>query len=277
MNIKNTFLKLAQKLGSGILYGRPVLQSKCWVPCIQSWQALVVANVMGSGAGGSGGEERGKAAPFAAASFPGFVPHRRYFAEEIWLEPTVAAVQNGCNARMRRKRDGCGRKTTTSKWSEGRAGNTWPLFPARIQRYSDFLRYALLGKMGKISSHTEVVWFLLIGDTCHLISGLCSILKAFYGEEESFIQSRHSLQTVENAVATSQGIVHLSIKELTPEWFEDSDIASRSKKQDIMFFILQQQETCHKKPQNSDAFHKHRRTNFLPDPKNGTDVKMSQL
>ena len=74
MNIKNTFLKLAQKLGSGILYGRPVLESKCWVFCIQSWRALVAAKVMGSGAGESSGEEHGKAAPFAAVSFSGFLP-----------------------------------------------------------------------------------------------------------------------------------------------------------------------------------------------------------
>lgn len=115
----------------------------------------------------------------------------------------------------------------TSKWSEGCAGNTWPLFPARIQRHSDFLRYVLLGKMGKISTHTEVVWFLLIGDTHHLISGLCSILKAFDGEEQwDIIQSKHSLKTVENAVATSQGMVHLSSKKPAPEGFEDSDIAS---------------------------------------------------
>lgn len=81
--------------------------------------------------------------------------------------------------------------------------------------------------MGKISTHTEVVWFLLIGDTCHLISGLCSILKAFYGEEQwDIIQSKLSLQTVENAAATSQGMVDLSSKEPTPEWFEDSNIAS---------------------------------------------------
>lgn len=94
MSIKTTFLKLAQKLGSSVLYGRPVLESKCWVFCVQSWQALVAAKVIGLGTGESGGEEHGKAAPFTAASFPGFLPHRRYFAEEIWLEPSVAAVQN---------------------------------------------------------------------------------------------------------------------------------------------------------------------------------------
>lgn len=93
--------------------------------------------------------------------------------------------------------------------------------------------------MVKISTHTKVVWFLLIGDTCHLISGLCIILKVFYGEEQwDIIQSRHSFQAVENVVATSQGMVPLSSIELTPEWLEDSDIASWSKKQDIMFFIL---------------------------------------
>lgn len=178
MTIKNTFLKLAQKLGSGILYGSPVLESRCWVSCIQSWWTLV----MGLGAGESGGEEHGKAAPFAAASFPGFLRHRKYFTEEICLEPSVAAVQNCCSARMRRKRAGCGSKTVMSKWSEDHAGNTWLLFPARIQRHTDFPRYALLGKMGKISTHTEVMWFLLIDDIHHLISGLCNMLEAFIGK-----------------------------------------------------------------------------------------------
>lgn len=90
---------------------------------------------MGSGTGESGGEEHGKAAPFAAASFPSFLPHRRYYTEETWLEPSVAALQNCCSARMRRKRDGRGSKTATSKGSEGHAGSTWPLFPARIERH----------------------------------------------------------------------------------------------------------------------------------------------
>lgn len=75
MNIKNTFLKLARKLGSGILYGRPVLESKCCFFCIQNWFALVAVKVMGWGAGESGREEHGKAAPSTAASFPGFLPH----------------------------------------------------------------------------------------------------------------------------------------------------------------------------------------------------------
>jgi len=132
MNVKTTFLKLAQQLGSGILYGRSVLESQCLDFCIQSWWALVVAKVTGLCAGEGGGEERDQAAPFAAASFPGFLPHRRYFAEEICLEPSVAAVQNCCSARMRRKRDRCGSKTAVSKWSEGHAGNTWPLFPVRL-------------------------------------------------------------------------------------------------------------------------------------------------
>lgn len=179
MNIKNTFLQLAQKLGSGILYGRPVLELKWWVFCIQCWWTFV----MGLGAGESDGEERGKAALFAAASFLGFLPHRKYFTEEICLEPLVAAVQNCCSARMRRKRAGCGSKTVMSKWSEDCAGSTWLLFPVRIQRHTDFLRYALLGKMGKISTHTGVVWFLLIDDIHHLISGLCSMLEAFIGKK----------------------------------------------------------------------------------------------
>lgn len=81
--------------------------------------------------------------------------------------------------------------------------------------------------MVKISTHTKVVWFFLIGDTHHLISGLCIILKVFYGAEQwDIIQSRHSFQALENAVATYQGMVHLSSTDSTPEWFEDSDIAS---------------------------------------------------
>lgn len=139
----------------------------------------------------------------------------------------MAAVHNCCSARMRRKRDGCGNKTATSVWSEGRAGNTWSLFPARIWRHSDFLRYTFLHKIGKISTHTEVAWFLLIGDTRHLISGLCNILKEFYGEQHwDIIQSKYSFQTVKNAVVTSPGMVPLSSKEPSPEWFEDSGIVS---------------------------------------------------
>lgn len=129
----------------------------------------------------------------------------------------MAAVQNCFSARMRRKRDGCGNKTEMSRRSEGPAGNTWCLFPARIQRHSDFPKICTPGKMGKVRTHTEVVWFLLIGDTHHIIGGLCTILKVFYGEEGwDIIKSKHSLQTLENAVATSQGMVHLSSKELSP-------------------------------------------------------------
>lgn len=42
----------------------------------------------------------------------------------------------------------------------------------------------LLGKMGKISTHTEVVWFLLAEKIYNLNSGLCSTLKMFYREEQ---------------------------------------------------------------------------------------------
>lgn len=124
MNIENTFLKLAQSPGSGILYRRPVLECQCWVFCLQSWWALVVAKAMGLGADEGGGEEHDKAALFAAASFPSFLPHRRYFAEEICLELSMTAVQNCCSARMRRKRAGCRNKATLSKWSEIHSGNT---------------------------------------------------------------------------------------------------------------------------------------------------------
>ena len=90
MNIKNTLLNLVQKLGSSILYGRPVLVSKCWVLRIQSWQTLALAEVM-VGLGYSG-EECGEAVPSAAVSFPHLLPHRIYFAEEIWLQPLVTAL-----------------------------------------------------------------------------------------------------------------------------------------------------------------------------------------
>lgn len=85
MNIKNTFLKLAQSLGSGILYRRPVLEPHCWVFCLQSWWTFVVAKVTGLSTDECGGEEHDKAAPFAAASFPSFLAHRKYCAEEICL------------------------------------------------------------------------------------------------------------------------------------------------------------------------------------------------
>lgn len=72
-----------------------------------------MAKVMSSGAGKRSGEEDGEVIP--AALFPRFLPHRRYFAEEIWLEPSVAAVQSRYSAKMRRKRDGCGSKSATKK------------------------------------------------------------------------------------------------------------------------------------------------------------------
>lgn len=101
-----------------------------------------------------------------------------------------------------------------SKWSKGHTGNTWPVFMARRQRHSGFLRYILLGKMDKISTHTEVLWFWLIDDKSHLISGLCSKSKLFYGEKQwDIIQLKQSCRKVENAVATFQGMVPLSSKE----------------------------------------------------------------
>lgn len=98
-----------------------------------------MAKVMSSGAGKRSGEEDGEVIP--AALFPRFLPHRRYFAEEIWLESSVAAVQSCYSARMRRKRDGCGSKTATKKWTEGYAVYTWALVPARVQKHLNFLRY----------------------------------------------------------------------------------------------------------------------------------------
>lgn len=47
-----------------------------------------------------------------------------------------------------------------------------------------FPEMGLLGKMGKISTHTEVVWFLLAEKIYNLNSGLCSTLKTFYREEQ---------------------------------------------------------------------------------------------
>lgn len=98
------------------------------------------------------------------------------------------------------------------------------------KRHSGFLRCTLLGKMDKVSTHREVIWFWLIVDKSHLISELCSILKLFYGEKQwDIIQSKQSCRQVENAVVTSQGMAHLSSKEQLQndsENLEDSDIAS---------------------------------------------------
>jgi len=132
-----------------------------------------------------------------------------------------------------------------------------------------------VGKMGKISTHTKVVWFLLIGDTHHSISGLCSILKAFYGDEQwEIIQSGHSLQTVENAVPTSQGMVHLSSKEQLQNGLKILILLHEAKSRISYFSFYSSRRHAMK---NSDAFHKNRRAKCLPDPKNGTDDKTSQL
>lgn len=73
------------------------------------------------------------------------------------------------------------------------------------------------------------------------------------------------MQTVENAVATSQGRVHLSTQEPSPECFE------------CIHFIATEDMTwkAPELPACGNAFHKHGRVNFLPDPKSGMDVKMS--
>lgn len=169
--------------------------------------------MMDLGAGEGIGEEHARLVHllllFSLASYP----VEGVSLREICLEPSMAAIQHCCSARKERKRGGYGSKTETDKWSEGHTGNTWSIFMARRQRHSDFLRYTLLGKMDKISTHTEVVWFWLIDDKSHLISELCSILKLFYGEEQwDIIQSKQSCRQVENAVAISQGMVHLSSK-----------------------------------------------------------------
>lgn len=187
MNIKNTFLKLVQKLGSSILYGRPVLVSK---HCSLHPELGSFGFGWGDGLGCSE-EECGEAVPTAAVSSHRLLPHRIYFAEEIWLEALVTAFQSFCCTRVRRKRDGCGSKYAESKWTGGYAGNTWPLFLARIQKHFGFPEMELLGKMGKISTHTTVVWFLIADNIYHLSSGLCSTLKTFYGEEQcSVVQER---------------------------------------------------------------------------------------
>lgn len=169
---------------------------------------------MGLGAGEGIGEEHERLVHlllfFSLASYP----TEGISLRKIWLEPSMAAVQHCCRARKGRKRGGCGSKTAMNKWSEGHTGNAWPIFMARRQRHSGFLRYTHLGKMDKISTHTEVVWFGLVDDKSHLISGLWSILKLFYGEKQwDIVQSKQSCRQVENAVATSQGMVHLSSKE----------------------------------------------------------------
>lgn len=96
--------------------------------------------------------------------------------------------------------------------------------------------------MDKVCTHREVVWLWLIDDKSHLISELCSILTLFYGGKQwDIIQSKQLYRQVEKAVVTSQGMVHLSSKEQLQndsENLEDSDIASWSKKQEILFFIL---------------------------------------
>lgn len=132
MNIKNMFLKLVQKLGSRILYGRPVLVSKHWVLC---WQALALAEVVGLGA-----EGRNLVRLFQMLLFHSLTC---YPMEYILLRKSgwSYAFQSFCCTRMRRKRDGCGSKHAASKWAGGHAGNTWPLFLTRIQKNLDFLRW----------------------------------------------------------------------------------------------------------------------------------------
>lgn len=114
-----------------------------------------MAKVMSSGAGKRSGEEDGEVIP--AALFPRFLPHRRYFAEEIWLEPSVAAVQSRYSAKMRRKRDGCGSKSATKKMDRRLCCVHLGSCPSKGSETLKFPEIQLLGKMGKISTHTKVV------------------------------------------------------------------------------------------------------------------------